>query len=104
VSRVSAIGCDITEAPRARAAAGAAACGFTNVEVRGGDATHLPVESGSIDVVISNGVLNLVPEKTGAIAEVVRVLRPGGHVQIADIVIGEELPESARKDIDLWTG
>jgi arsenite methyltransferase len=102
--RGSAIGVDMTETLRARAAAGAGACGLTNVDVRGGDATRLPVETGSIDVVISNGVLNLVPEKTRAIAEIARVLRPGGRVQIADIVIGEELPESAVRDVDLWTG
>ena len=53
---------------------------------------------------ISNGVLNLVPLKDRAIAEMARVLKPGGRVQIADIVIGEELPDSALRDIDLWTG
>lgn len=102
--RGRAIGVDMTEAMRARARAGAAACGLRNVDVREGDATRLPVEDASIDVVISNGVLNLVPDKTRAIAEVARVLKPGGRVQIADIVIGEELPESALRDIDLWTG
>jgi arsenite methyltransferase len=55
-------------------------------------------------VVISNGVLNLVPEKERAIAEIARVLKPGGRVQIADIIIGEVLPDSALRDIDLWTG
>jgi len=57
-----------------------------------------------VDVVISNGVLNLVPEKRAAIDEIRRVLKPGGRVHIADIVLGVELPEDARKDIDLWTG
>lgn len=99
-----AIGVDMTEAMRARARAGAAACGLANVDVREGDATRLPAEDASIDVVISNGVLNLVPDKTRAVAEMARVLRRGGRVQIADIVIGEELPDSALKDIDLWTG
>lgn len=74
------------------------------VEVRGGEATALPVETESVDVVISNGVLNLVAEKTAAIAEIRRVLKPGGRVQMADIVLAVELPEDARKDIDLWTG
>jgi arsenite methyltransferase len=99
-----AIGVDMTEAMRARAIAGAAACGLTNVEVRDGDATSLPVEDHTIDVVISNGVLNLVPTKTRAVAEIARVLKPGGRVQLADITIGEALPEAALRDIDLWTG
>jgi len=89
---------------REQAAAGAAACGLVNVEVRDGDATQLPVDDGSVQVLISNGVLNLVPRKDRAIAEMARVVNPGGRVQLADIVIGEELPDSALRDIDLWTG
>lgn len=103
-SRGRAIGVDMTDAMRERARRGAAACGLTNVEVREGEATALPVDAESVDVVISNGVLNLVAEKTAAIAEIRRVLKPGGRLQIADIVMGVELPEDARKDIDLWTG
>jgi arsenite methyltransferase len=99
-----AIGVDMTEAMRDRARRGAAACGLTHVDVREGEATVLPVETESVDVVISNGVLNLVAEKQTAIAEVRRILKPGGGVQIADIVLGVELPEKARHDIDLWTG
>jgi SAM-dependent methyltransferase len=99
-----AIGVDMTAAMRARAAAGAEACGLGNVDVRDGDATRLPVADASVDVVISNGVLNLVPDKPRAVREIARVLKPGGRVQIADIVIGEVLPESALRDIDLWTG
>lgn len=99
-----AIGVDMTEAMRRRALQGAAASGLTHVDVREGDATHLPVDDKSVDVVISNGVLNLVPEKERAVAEIARVLKPGGRVQIADIVIGETLPDSALRDIDLWTG
>jgi ubiquinone/menaquinone biosynthesis C-methylase UbiE len=94
----------MTAEMRARAAAGAVAAGLRNVDVRAGDATRLPVEDDSVDVVISNGVLNLVPEKSRAIAEIARVLKPGGRVQIADITIGESLPDSALRDIDLWTG
>src|SRR5688572_2238657 len=99
-----AIGVDMTEAMRRRATAGAAACGLTNVDIRPGDATRLPLDEASVDVVISNGVLNLVPEKERAVAEIARVLKPGGRVQIADIIIGETLPDSALRDIDLWTG
>lgn len=99
-----AIGVDMTDAMRRRASAGAAACGLVHVEVRDGDATRLPVDDRSVDVVISNGVLNLVPDKTRAVADIVRVLKPGGRVQIADIIIGEILPDEALRDIDLWTG
>ena len=99
-----AIGLDMTAEMRAHAQAGARAVALTHVEVRDGDATQLPVDDGSVDVVISNGVLNLVPQKDRAIAEIGRVLKPGGRLQIADIVIGEELPDTALRDIDLWTG
>lgn len=99
-----AIGVDITDAMRRRASAGAAACGLAQVAVRNGDATRLPVDDRSVDVVISNGVLNLVPDKKRAVAEIARVLKPGGRVQIADIIIGEVLPDEALRDIDLWTG
>lgn len=99
-----AIGVDMTERMLACAAAGAAACDLANVEVREGDATALPLGDAFADVVISNGVLNLVPTKDRAIAEMARVLKPGGRLQIADIIIGEELPESSRRDIDLWAG
>lgn len=98
-----AIGVDMTEGMRRRAVAGAEASGLGNVDVRDGDATALPVDDHRIDVVISNGVLNLVPDKPLAFAELARVLKPGGRAQIADIVIGEALPDSARRDIDLWT-
>ena len=98
------IGIDMTEAMRRRASQGAAMAGLTSVEVREGDATSLPVEDGTIDVVISHGVLNLVPEKERAVAEIARVLKPAGRLQIADIIIGEALPDSALRDIDLWTG
>ena len=99
-----AIGVDMTEAVRRRAMQGAAACGLDNVDVRNGDAARLPIDAASVDVVISNGVLNLVPDKQRAVAEIARVLKGGGRVQIADIIIGEVLPDSALRDIDLWTG
>ena len=99
-----AIGVDMTEAMRQRAAAGAAQCGLHHVDVRAGDATSLPVDTASVDIAISNGVLNLVPEKERAVAEIARILKPGGRVQIGDIVIGEVLDDTALADIDLWTG
>ncbi len=100
----TAIGVDMTEPMRVCAIAGAVACDLTNVDVRSGDATQLPVEDASIDVVISNGVLNLVPQKRLALAEIRRVLKPGGRVQIADITLHQGLSEAASRDIDLWAG
>jgi len=99
-----AIGIDMTEAMRDRARGSAAAAGLKNVEVRQGDATALPFPDASVDVVISNGVLNLVPEKEKAFTEIYRVLRPGGRLQLADIVLDAELDEGVRRNIDLWTG
>lgn len=97
-----AIGIEMTEAMRARVRRGAEMAGLPQVEVRDGDATRLPIEDCSVDVVISNGVLNLVPEKERAVAEIARVLKPGGRVQIADITIREILSDDALRDIDLW--
>lgn len=102
--RGRAIGVDMTDAMIRKAQAAAAEAGLTWVEVRRGDALELPVESGSADVVISNGVLNLAPDKRRAFSEVLRVLRPGGRFLYADIVVEAELPESIRRDIDLWSG
>jgi len=102
--RGRAIGVDMTEAMAARARAGARSAGLDNVEVRIGDAMALPVDDASVDVVISNGVLNLTPDKSVAYREVFRVLRPGGRFLYADIALGAELSEATRRDIDLWTG
>ena len=99
-----AIGIDMTPEMRERAGKGARACGLEHVEVRDGDATDLPLDDASVDVVISNGVLNLVPEKERAFAEIARVLKPGGRLQISDIVTGVELSDAIRSDVDLWTG
>ena len=67
-------------------------------------AEQLPVDDGWADLVISNGVINLVPDKLGAYREIARVLKPGGRVQVADICVEKPVPESALRDIDLWTG
>jgi arsenite methyltransferase len=99
-----AIGVDVTPEMIARARAAAASAGATNVEIREGSAEALPAESASVDVVISNGVLNLAADKARAFSEIVRVLRPGGRLQLGDIVVASELSERIRSDIDLWTG
>jgi SAM-dependent methyltransferase len=99
-----AIGIDMTEPMAERARAAARALGFAHVEVRAGDALDLPVNSESVDFVITNGVLNLAPDKRQAFDEVFRVLKPGGQFLYADIIVAHELSESIRRDIDLWTG
>jgi len=88
-----AIGVDMTDAMIERARESAAALGLRQVEVRKGDATALPIDDANIDVVSSNGVLNLVPEKELGFSEIVRVLKPGGRVHLADIALDVELPE-----------
>jgi arsenite methyltransferase len=98
-----AIGIDMTEAMRDRALASAATAGLANVEVRCADATALPLPDSSTDVVISNGVLNLVPEKKKAFSEIWRVLRPYGRLQFADVVLDAPLSAEARGDVGLWT-
>jgi SAM-dependent methyltransferase len=98
----SVVGIDMTPAMLDRARASAS--GFANVEFRQGVAEQLPVPDGWADVVVSNGVINLVPDKMAAYSEITRVLKPGGRVQVADICVELEVPESARRDIDLWTG
>lgn len=98
------VGVDMTPAMLACATDAAREGGIGNVEFREGLAERLPVEDGWADVVISNGVINLVPDKTAAYREIARVLRPGGRVQVADICVERAVPEEARGDIDLWTG
>jgi arsenite methyltransferase len=99
-----AIGVDMTSAMLARARASADEMGLRNVELHEGLIEALPIEDESVDIVISNGVIDLVPDKDAAFAEIDRVLRPGGRLQLADIVIHKEVSEDARKRIDLWTG
>ena len=102
--RGRAIGVDMTPAMLERARASAAEMGLGNVELHEALIEALPIEDGSIDVVLSNGVIDLVPDKDAVFAEIDRVLRPGGRLQIADVVIHNEVSEDARKRIDLWTG
>jgi arsenite methyltransferase len=82
----------------------AAALDYEHVEFREGLAEALPVDDGWADVVISNGVINLCADKRAVFAEIRRVLRPGGHLQFADIANGRPVPPEALRDIDLWTG
>jgi arsenite methyltransferase len=98
------VGVDMTPAMLERARANAAATGIDNVEFRQGFAEDMPVSDGWADLVISNGVLNLVPDKVAAYQEILRVLRPGGRIQVADVCVEVEVPEEARRDIDLWKG
>ena len=95
---------DMTPEMREKAASGATAMGLANVEVREGYAESLPVEDASADVVISNGVINLRPDKPAVFREMFRVLKPGGRIQVGDILVHEEVPQDARDDIDLWSG
>ena len=98
------IGIDMTASMLARAGESAAAMGLDNVELHQSLIESLPVEDAAVDVVISNGVIDLVPDKDAVFAEIDRVLRPGGRLQIADVVIHKEVSEDARARIDLWTG
>jgi arsenite methyltransferase len=98
------IGVDMTEAMVAKASQSARDGDFTNVEFKQGYAESLPVSNGWADVVISNGALNLVPDKVAVLTELNRVLKPGGRLQIGDIVVHRSVPEEAKTDIDLWTG
>jgi arsenite methyltransferase len=99
-----AIGVDMTPAMLDRARASARAMGLENVELHEALIESLPLEDESVDVVISNGVIDLVPDKDAVFAEIDRVLRPGGRLQVADVVIHHEVSEDARQRIDLWTG
>lgn len=96
------IGLDLTEAMRDKLRANAAAAGARNLEVLAGEAEAVPLPDGSVDVVTSNGVLNLVLDKRRAMAEIARVLRPGGRLQLADIVVRTLPSESCRSHPELW--
>jgi SAM-dependent methyltransferase/TusA-related sulfurtransferase len=98
------IGVDMTRAMLAKARSSAEQAGLNNVEFREGYSESLPIEDGWADVVISNGALNLMPDKVKVLQEMARVLKPGGRLQIADIIVQKAVPKSAVCNIDLWTG
>ena len=98
------VGVDMTAPMLERARASAHAMGIAAGELHESLIESLPVADASVDVVISNGVIDLVPDKEAGFAEIDRVLRPGGRLQIADVVIHTEVSEDARDRSDLWTG
>ena len=98
------IGVDMTPSMLEKARQAAKETGLPNVEFREGYAESLPVEDEWADVVISNGVLNLMPDKAAALEEMARVLKPVGRLQVGDILVQKAVPESAKRKIDLWTG
>jgi SAM-dependent methyltransferase len=97
------IGVDMTEEMLGKSRSTAGQLAFSNVEFREGLAENLPVEDKWADVIISNGVINLCADKRRVFSEIFRVLRPGGHLQFADIANGKPVPEAAIRNIDLWT-
>jgi SAM-dependent methyltransferase len=98
------IGIDMTEEMVEKARGCAAEIGWPQVEFRQGYLEQLPVEDGWADVVISNGVINLCPDKAGVLGEIHRVLKPGGRIQIGDIMVDKPVSDAAKRKIDLWTG
>lgn len=98
------VGVDMTSEMLERSRRIATTRGFANVEFREGVIEDVPVDDGWADVVISNGVINLCPDKLGVYREVARILRPGGRMTVADICVERPVPREALGDIDLWTG
>ncbi|MCP4035968.1 MAG: methyltransferase domain-containing protein [bacterium] len=98
------VGVDMTPGMLDRARRAASQAGAQNVEFREGHMEALPFEDAWADVIISNGVLNLAPDKNAVLQEFERVLGPNGRLQIADILVTEEVPDAAKQKIDLWTG
>jgi len=98
------IAVDMTPAMLDKTSLAAKELGLENVDARLGFAEELPVESGVADVVISNGVINLCPDKVQVMREIHRVLKPGGRFQIGDILVHKVVPQDAKDDIDLWSG
>jgi arsenite methyltransferase len=98
------IGIDMTPEMLTKARAAAEAIGATNVEFVEAEAERLPFDDASFDVLISNGVIDLIPDKDAVFGEIYRVLRPGGRMQVADVTIQSPVSEEGRRNIDLWTG
>lgn len=98
------VGIDMLPEMVDKARRSAQAMGLANVEFREGLLEDMPVESGWADAVISNGVINLCPDKAAVYREIFRVLRPGGRLQIADVMVQVSVPDDAKADINLWTG
>ena len=98
------IGIDFTPAMIDKAKANAQKLGFANVEFRQGDIENIPVSANIADVIVSNCVLNLVPNKDNVFKEIFRVLKPGGHFSISDVVLVGNLPEALRKDAEMYAG
>jgi arsenite methyltransferase len=98
------IAVDMTPEMRAKAALGVAHLGLANVDIRDGHAESLPIPDAAANAVISNGVVNLCPDKQAVLREMYRVLRPGGRLQVGDILVHREVPEDAKADIELWSG
>lgn len=98
------IGIDMTPAMIEKAQRNAAVLGYSNVEFRLGDIEALPIESSSVNVVISNCVLNLVPNKEKAFSEVHRILKPGGHFSVSDIVLTRALPQEIQQAAEMYAG
>lgn len=96
------VGIDMTPAMVAKARANAVAMGAANVEIIESLVERLPLPDGSVDVVISNGVIDLIPDKDAVFSEILRVLRPEGRIQIADVTLQNPVSEGAKSDIDLW--
>jgi SAM-dependent methyltransferase len=97
-------GIDMTPEMLAKARAAAEEMGAENVEFVESEAEQLPFADGSFDVVISNGVIDLIPDKDAVFGELFRVLKPGGRIQLADVTIQQPVSEEGRRKIDLWTG
>ena len=98
------IGIDFTPAMINKARVNAEKLGFTNVEFRQGDIENMPASDNLADVIVSNCVLNLVPNKGAVIKEIYRVLKPGGHFSISDIVLAGDLPDALRRDAEMYAG